>query len=132
MRSKFAFHGVALALAFLAVGCGGSDAGTKDVLSAANEGIDALKSVKDAASAKEANGKLKAAADKMKAASATVKQATEDQKKQYGEIGQQYKTEVERVTKLGPGVAKECAEGLGAFGGGFMAAGMAVSGLAGK
>jgi len=124
MRSKLAFYGTACALAFLAVGCGGGDAGTKDVLSAANEGLEAMKSIKDEASAKEANGKLKAAAEK-------IKQPTEDQKKQYGGIGSQYKTEMERVTKLGPGVTKECAQGLSTFGANFALVGMAISGLGG-
>jgi hypothetical protein len=84
-----------------------------------------MKSIKDEASAKEANAKLKAATDKLKTAAGKIKEPTDDQKKQLAELPKKYKEEMERISKLGPNVAKECMEGTMSFGLGVTTVSMA-------
>jgi hypothetical protein len=120
MRMTLGFYGAALALAFLATGCGGGDPGMKEFLSGFKDAIDTMKSVKDEASAKAANDKLKAAGDKMEAGGKQAKGWTDSQKKEFGELSKQYEEEQKRIKGLGPQVDKACSEGMTKVGLGVM------------
>ena len=115
MRVSFGFYGAALALAFLAVGCGG-DPGYKEMLGGYKEGVDAMKGIKDEDSAKVANDKLKAAAEKIKAGSSKIKEPTEGQKKEMEDLSKQFTAEQERINKLDPKVKMAAGEGMLTFG----------------
>jgi hypothetical protein len=105
MRVSFGFYLAALALAFVAVGCGG-DTGAKDVIAGLTEARDAMKGIKDEATAKEAQPKLKAAGEKYKAGMTkmleTKKDPPEDQQKQIMDLMKQVQEESIRVM-LTPG-----------------------------
>jgi hypothetical protein len=124
MRVTLGFYGAALALAFLASGCGGGDPGMKEFLSGFKDAIETMKSIKDEASAKAANDKLKATADKMEAGAKQAKGWTDSQKKEFGELSKQFEEEEKRIKGLGEPVVKACADGTTKVG-----IGVAVVGL---
>jgi len=66
MRMSFGFYAAALALPFVASGCGGGN-GPKEVIAGLTQGLSAMQDIKDEASAKAAAPKLKVAAEKYNA-----------------------------------------------------------------
>jgi hypothetical protein len=100
MRVSIGSYGAALALVFLATGCG-SDSGAKDMIAGLTEARDAMKSIKDEATAKEAQPKLKAAGEKYKAGMTKMleskKDPPEDQQKQIKDLMKEVQEETVKV-----------------------------------
>jgi hypothetical protein len=106
MRVSFVFHVAALALAFLAIGCGGGN-GPKEMIAGLNQGISAMRDIQDEASAKAAAPKLKAAAEKYHAGLNKLDKdkPTEDQIKEIQELQTQVGKEQMRLAAVPGGPA---------------------------
>jgi hypothetical protein len=100
MRVTYGFYGAALALAFLAAGCGGggADAIMKESIAQLNEMATTLETIKDDKTADEAIAKLEKQGTKMqelKKKSEDLKLSKDDEKK----LMDKYKDEMEKASK---------------------------------